>query len=280
MQAFLASQEDVPPLRYELPKGDATLPLKQGASVPTVTGQANGHEASFILDTGASDLILGEEDARRYGVKPLDKHGNTNGWISKGVPTQAGVLDTLQLGEITLHNVPVTIVPNPIHLIGGNLLAPLGTLRISSQAVQVYGADSTVPACDSPMLTSSALWGNGLRLLPRLDVNGQPQSVLLDTGASKYLLGTRAALDQATALHRRTSQLHDIGGNHALVHGDAAKVQITLAGQPFDMLFEVYTDATQNTHPITLGAGALRDMDFLLDYRHQHQCFLLHPNLR
>jgi hypothetical protein len=29
-----------------------------------------------------------------------------------------------------------------------------------------------------------------------------------------------------------------------------------------------------------LGAGALRDMDFDLDFGHQRMCFALHPHLR
>ena len=45
------------------------------------------------------------------------------------------------------------------------------------------------------------------------------------------------------------------------------------------MRFVLYTDSDA-PHPITLGAGALRDMDFLLDFRRQHMCFLLHPDLR
>lgn len=280
MQAYLDNRAAQPPLSYEVPAGDVSLPTKDDAAIPTVKAKANGHEFELMLDTGASDMILGEDAARRYGVKPLDRNGKVSGWLSKGVPTQAGLLDTLELGGIILHNVPVTVVPKPIALIGSNLVAPLGTLRISSQSVLVYGRDSTVPACDTPMLAGSGLWDDQLRLFPRLLVNDQPQSVMLDSGAYRYLIGTRTALDEVTALHRRKTAMRDVGGTHAFANAESAKVNLTIAGQPFDILFEVYTDATNIKYPITLGAGALRDMDFLLDFRHQRQCFLLHPNLR
>ncbi|WP_426269009.1 aspartyl protease family protein [Dyella kyungheensis] len=288
MQAWLDSHADEPMLSYDIPAGDVILPLKQrerqirpdDQTTPRFTVSANGHELDAILDTGASDMILGQDDADRLGVKPLDRKGHVNGWLAKDVPTQAGVLETLEMGGITLHNVPVTVVPRHIVLIGGNLVAPLGTLEITRSDIHVFGKDSPVPACATAMRVSSAAWGSNIRLYPQLLVNDTPQSVMLDTGASHYLVGTRAALDEVTALHRTKTMMGDIGGKHAFVNADTAKVKLTIAGQPFDMTFDVYTEADNVKHPITLGAGALRDMDFLLDFRRQHQCFLLHANLR
>lgn len=109
-------------------------------------------------------------------------------------------------------------------------------------------------------------------------VNDMPRSVMLDTGASRYLLGTKAALDEVTVLHRGKLAMDDIGGRHAFANAQSAKVRLTIAGQPIDVYFAVYTDSG-SPHAITLGAGALRDMDFLLDFRHQHMCLLLHPDL-
>lgn len=280
MRRFEDGQTALPALSYDVPAGDITLPLKEGVASPTFKAEANGHPFELMLDTGASDLVLGEEDARNYGVKPLDEEGHTRGWLSTNVPTQKGLLDELSIGGgIVLHNVPVTIVPTSIALMGANLAAPLGTLHISQKSLQVLDAHSDVPACDTPMLVSSGLWGNNLRLLPQLLINDQPRSVMLDSGASRYLLGTKAALDEVTVLHRGKVSMKDIGGNHAFANMDSAKVKLTIAGQPIDMRFVLYTDSS-TPHPITLGAGALRDMDFLLDFRRQHMCFLLHPDLR
>jgi len=296
MQAFLDARADVPPLSYEVPAGDVTLKVEDNpthaqskvfangreepSTIPGIKVAANGHQLIAMLDTGASNFVVGQEEAARLGVTPLDKQGHVNGWLAKNVPIQTGVLETLAFGGITLHHVPVTVVPDPIVLIGGNLLAPLGTLKISSTALQIYGKESVAPTCDTPMLIGSGPWGDGMRLYPQLLVNDTPQPVMLDTGAYLYLIGTRAALDEVTTLHRDKTSMRDIGGRHAFANTQDAKVKLTIAGQPFDIAFSVYTDADNPKHPITLGAGALRDMDFLLDFRHQHQCFLLHPNLR
>jgi len=176
MQAWLDSHADEPLLSYDIPVGDVTLPLKQRERqirpddqiIPRFTVSANGHELDAILDTGASDLVMGQDDADRLGVKPLDRKGHVNGWLAKDVPTQAGILETLALGGITLHNVPVTVVPRHIVLIGGNLVAPLGTLEITQSNIHVFGKDAPVPACDTAMRVSSAAWGGNIRLYPQL----------------------------------------------------------------------------------------------------------------
>ncbi len=268
-------------LAIERPAVDVTLSLKQDQSSPVVDAKANGHTFELMFDSGASDLVLGEADARRLGVRILDEQPSrrVNGWLSHGVPARRGQLDRLQLGAISLRNVPVTVVPKQIALLGANMLAPLGSVRISRKSLLIYGDKSTVPACDQPLLTSSDLWGSQLRLLPQLMVNDAPRSVMLDTGAGSYLLGTKAALDEVTALHRGKLGMGDIGGAHPFANAERAKVMLEIAGQPIEVYFAVYTDSDLG-HPITLGAGALRDMDFLLDFRHQHMCFLLHPGLQ
>lgn len=69
----------------------------------------------------------------------------------------------------------------------------------------------------------------------------------------------------------------DVGG-HQLANTDHAKVMLDISGQPIEVYFDVLTDSAVRW-PITLGAGASRDMDFLMDFKHQHMCLLLHPDL-
>jgi predicted aspartyl protease len=278
MRDFQQREAAISAWTVDRPVADTVLPLDQSASVPTLSAQANGHTFPLVLDTGATNLVLDESAARAYGVKLLDEQGHVNGWLSKGVPTRRGLLDELRMGDITFHHVPVVIVPKQIALIGANLIAPLGTLRISKSTLTIYGSQSSTPACDSPMLVATPLWGQSLRIVPQVLINDLPRSVMLDTGSAQYLLGTQAALNDVTVLHRTKNAIRDIGGSHVFANAKSAKVKLTIAGQPIDMYFNVLTDSS-NPHPITIGAGALRDMDFLLDFQHQHQCFLLHPDL-
>lgn len=275
---YLNAQGDAPALRYE--PGDNSLvsvPLKQPWT-PTFEANGNGHAFELEIDTGANGVVLGTQQAKALGVRLLSRTSTTSGWLSHNVSMQRGLLDTLSFGGITLRHVPVAIVAQPIALIGANLIAPLGVIRINHQTLSIDSDASKASTCGTQMLTGTNLWGTSLRLLPKMLVNGTPEQVMLDTGAGRYLLGTRAALDEVELLHRGKVPLGDIGGVHPFASARSAKVILTVAGQPIEIYFIVLTQSTMQ-HAITLGAGALRDMDFLLDFRHGTQCFVLHPNL-
>jgi len=128
------------------------------------------------------------------------------------------------------------------------------------------------------MITGTDLHGRNLRVLPSFAVNGAPQTVLLDTGSHRFLLGTKTALDEVTRLQRGSIALGDVGGHHAFVNAEEAKIRMTISHQPFDIHFVVLSDS-ETKFAITLGADALRDMDFVLDFRHQHLCFPMHGDL-
>ena len=275
LQKYLDRESATPQPAIVLPVQDATISLHTDETRPDFDAKANGHEFKLMLDTGATDLVLGEDLARELGVKALDQSGHTRGWLSKDVPVQRGVLDTLQAGDIVWRNVPVRIVPRRIALLGADLVAPLGTLLVTRKTIAVSRADSAAPACSEPMEVGTDLHGRNLRILPSLQVNDTMQTVLLDTGSSHFLLGTKAALDEVTHLERKTISMGDIGGHHPFVSAETAKIRMTISGQPFRIYFTVLTESDAR-HAIALGADALRDMDFLLDFRHQHLCFPLH----
>jgi hypothetical protein len=283
MRAYLAHTADTPQPEITQPSSDVILPYKeiprQGQARPIVAAEAHGHAFDLLIDTGASYMALGQDQARRLGIRMLSGKGRTNGVLSKGVPVQYGVLDELHVGPMVLRNVPVEVKPTPNALIGADLIAAWGSMRFGPSSVRIYGAHSTdIPACGDPMLAGTDVWGDGLRLHPRLLINGKLRSVTLDTGDYMYLTGSQSALGNATVLHRGKLPLRDIGGTHPFASDRVAKVELVIAGQPIRMYFPIYPDSSL-PWPFLLGAGALRDMDFLLDFRHQRQCFLLHPDL-
>jgi predicted aspartyl protease len=278
MQAFLDQSAKRPPLSIERPTGTITIPLidPEHRISPVFKAEANGHSLDVMLDTGATNFVVDKAKANELGVELIDD-ARYSGWLTHDAPGQHGLLKQLTISGITWHNVPVLVVSDPIALIGVNMVAPLGTVRVSKDTLTISDGDASTAACDAPMLTVTDVWGSRLRLIPPLQIEDQWHSVLLDTGAYRYLIGTKEALEQATALHRGKTGMIDIGGKH-IANTQSAKVKLTISGQPIDMYFDIYTDS-ENRWPITLGAGALRDMDFLLDFKHQHLCFLLHPNL-
>lgn len=88
------------------------------------TGTINGTSVRFIVDTGATMISLGATDARRVGVdfnrgqKALTNTANGQAVVSKVQ------LDTVRIGDITLHNVDALIhqTDMPIALLGMSFL--------------------------------------------------------------------------------------------------------------------------------------------------------------
>lgn len=88
------------------------------------TGNINGTSVRFLVDTGASMISLGATDARRIGLdfnrgqKGLSNTANGQAVVSKIQ------LDTVRIGDITLHNVDALIHQNemPMALLGMSFL--------------------------------------------------------------------------------------------------------------------------------------------------------------
>lgn len=278
MKAFLETDGKEPPLEIDVPAQSTTIPLvyDEHDLRPHAKAEANGHELTLLVDTGANNMTLSESRAKELGVEATGT-ASFSGMLTKNEAGKRGILKELKVGSIVWHNVPVLITPEEHALMGANLLAPLGVVRISKDKLVVGDDALTGTTCDTPMLTGSNPWGTNIRLMPALQIEGQWSTVMLDSGAGMYLLGTAKALELATAMHRQTMNLGDIGGTH---HASTmtAKVHVVISGQPIDIYFETLTDSSL-PWPILLGGSALRDMDFLLDFKHQHLCFPLHANL-
>ena len=88
------------------------------------TGNINGTSVRFLVDTGATMISLGATDARRVGLdfnrgqKALSNTANGQVVVSKVQ------LDTVRIGDVTLHNVEAVIHQNemPIALLGMSFL--------------------------------------------------------------------------------------------------------------------------------------------------------------
>ncbi len=87
-------------------------------------GNINGASVRFLIDTGATMVSLGASDARRMGLdfergqKGMTQTANGQSLVSKIQ------LDTVRVGDVTLHNVDALIHQNdlPIALLGMSFL--------------------------------------------------------------------------------------------------------------------------------------------------------------
>jgi aspartyl protease family protein len=75
-----------------------------------VIGDAHATTVKFLVDTGASDIVLSPDDAQRIGIDisklRFDRNYETANGEGQGA---AYTLDTLQIGPLELFNVPVSI---------------------------------------------------------------------------------------------------------------------------------------------------------------------------
>lgn len=75
-----------------------------------VTASVNGQPVDFLVDTGASDIVLSPADARRLGYDPerlsfTRQYVTANG-IGRGAPIR---LDSLAVGPIVFYDLPATV---------------------------------------------------------------------------------------------------------------------------------------------------------------------------
>ena len=96
-----------------------------------LVGQINGEDVEFLLDTGATDVVVPASTARRLGL--------TYGTRARAMTANGPVtiyqtrIDELHLGKIRLTNIDASINPN----MGGAILlgmTALGQIEFSQQA--------------------------------------------------------------------------------------------------------------------------------------------------
>ncbi|WP_226621694.1 TIGR02281 family clan AA aspartic protease [Alloyangia pacifica] len=75
-----------------------------------LTLQINGTPVDFVVDTGASGMVLTREDARRIGIDPAELAFHSSARTANGAVQTAPVrLDTVTLGRFEDRNLPAYV---------------------------------------------------------------------------------------------------------------------------------------------------------------------------
>ena len=100
-----------------------------------LTAQINGADVRFVLDTGATDMVLTQSDARRAGLDPdqltyLGRANTANGEVR----TAFVRLDAVQLGDVTDRDVAAVVNGGQMEdsLLGMGYLQRWGRLEITN----------------------------------------------------------------------------------------------------------------------------------------------------
>ena len=86
-----------------------------------VDARIDGRHVDFMIDTGASLVVMRESDAAQVGIRPMRSNytatvSTANGKI-KAAPAK---LDRVEIGGITVYDVPALVLPDEV--LGQNLL--------------------------------------------------------------------------------------------------------------------------------------------------------------
>nr|WP_315428846.1 TIGR02281 family clan AA aspartic protease [uncultured Albidiferax sp.] len=100
-------------------------------------GRINGQSMQFVVDTGATVVSLGMNDAERMGinykngepVRMSTANGNSNGWRIR--------LSSVRIGDVELSGVEAVVTPSsmPYVLLGNSFLTQFQMTRINDQMV-------------------------------------------------------------------------------------------------------------------------------------------------
>jgi aspartyl protease family protein len=120
---------------YGVPVGAHELVLSEDVDGGyDIAGQVNGKPVNFMIDTGASDIVLSPADARRVGIDTshLDfaRHFETANGIGEGADSTVA---RLSAGPIAFTNVPVSINRAPMR---SSLLGMAFLKRLTSYEVK------------------------------------------------------------------------------------------------------------------------------------------------
>lgn len=114
--------------------GDGVVELRASAGGHfVVTAQVNGQPVDFLVDTGASDIVLSPADATRLGYHPenlsFTRQYTTANGIGRGAPIR---LDSLAVGPIAFGGVPASVNEAPMSesLLGMTFLRRLDSYEV------------------------------------------------------------------------------------------------------------------------------------------------------
>jgi aspartyl protease family protein len=91
----------------------------------TPVGSINGQTVRFVVDTGATLVAMGRDEALRLKVDLSQARSGVSQTANGPVPVQIVVLDRVRVGEVEIVNVGAVVMPQPMPyvLLGNSFLS-------------------------------------------------------------------------------------------------------------------------------------------------------------
>jgi clan AA aspartic protease (TIGR02281 family) len=190
----------MPPSRRRLvtfPAGvrSAELPVRFGRAHVVVRIVVAGRGLDFLLDTGASGIVIDETVARELG---LPFHAQRSAVTAGRYTTARTVIPEMRVGELTMKDVATQIVPQgwneaagikTVGLLGFDFLAELGvTIDYEKGRVTVVPEPAYAPPSDAHTIALDVRINTGQPLTTAAINGATGERFLLDTGGAGPLL--------------------------------------------------------------------------------------------
>jgi aspartyl protease family protein len=97
----------------------------------TAAGRINGKQVRFMVDTGATLISMGRDDAERLGLDLASARRGVSQTANGPVQIAIVTLDSVRLGDVELFNVGAAVMPQPmpVILLGNSFLSRLQMRR-------------------------------------------------------------------------------------------------------------------------------------------------------
>jgi aspartyl protease family protein len=105
-----------------------------------IEAMVNGEPVRFLVDTGASVVVLTPEDARRVGVRLNDGHYNAHvDTVGGKTPMAWTTLDHVTVAGRRVHQLRAAVVRNGlgVSLLGQNMLSKLASVTIEGDNLRL-----------------------------------------------------------------------------------------------------------------------------------------------
>ncbi|MFT7724101.1 MAG: retropepsin-like aspartic protease [Roseateles sp.] len=102
------------------PASQITLPAGPGGHF-TAPGAINGHATTFLVDTGATTLAIGQAEADKLGLRYRDGQRVVAHTANGAVPASRIMLASVRVGAVEVRDVEAVVVPAALgHVLLGN----------------------------------------------------------------------------------------------------------------------------------------------------------------
>jgi predicted aspartyl protease len=263
--------------QVDAPPQPAPIPFTKVLSLLFTEVRINGQGPyRFLIDTGATQTVVSEKLATKLGLKKIA----TN--IMHGVGGDGKVdspvfrADSLKVGDITIKNLPLGTLSNPV--LDQILDGIIGTPMLADFVITIDYPNSRIDLAKKAPETGTVIpvWCFSGLLLTPVEVNGQFKgNFLIDTGADSTMLAHAMAAN--LGVHKNTPGAAvnlPIGGIGGLDEGILMVPGVTLKTpvetRRFDMVMALelkdMSSLIQTELSGVLGYDSLKDYRVTLDY--------------